>query len=151
MAWGILVPPPGIFRSYPDTNLFSRAAYIYLLIVQMKAIIYSRLRYKEVKQDLCHPRACPAVEEKQAIMTRFLGWSDHLYGDTEPWGSLVCQRQKSKWFYIIVHKGVRVRIVLGVTRGHITRSILHLTKEVSFYPVNSSHICRPEGRIWFPC
>lgn len=71
------------------------------------------MSYKEVKGDLCHPRACPAVGEKQAIMTRFLGWSDHLYGDTEPRGSLVCQRQKSKRFYIIVHKGVRVRIVLG--------------------------------------
>lgn len=84
------------------------------------------------------------------IMTRFPEWSDHLYGDVKPRGSLICQRRKSKWFYIIVHKGVRVRIVLGVTRGHITRSILHLTKEVSFYLVNSSHVCRPEGEIWFP-
>lgn len=42
-------------------------------------------------------------------------------------------------------------MLLEVSRGQITRSILYLTKEVRFYPVCSGHTCRLGGRIRFPC
>ena len=64
--------------------------------------------------------------------------------------SLVLQHWNYKWFYAADFKGVLLRMVFEVMDSQVRRSILYLSKELGFYPVNSRHICRLEAGSDFP-